>query len=330
MTALARMRDLLASGAAPMNDDADTVVTPHVTGAPARRSVQRQPAMPVPVLDGNLTEFDLASLLQVVGTSRQHTSVRIFDDQRQLAGEVHVKAGQLLKAHALDDEGMFALRRLLHSPRDFTFVVLRHPLAAAQLTSLGAISDLLERAAAPTSTFRLETQDTHAGHTSSLTNSAWQRPQTGPSWLMGAALGAGFVLLGAGAATVVTLVLKQAASAPPHAHEIATAVAPRVSETAAATTTETVVAPATASPPSAAGAVFGEADAEPTLLGKPAIASMQAGLKQLGYDPGPIDGVFGPRTSAAVRAFQRAEELLIDGTLSAPTRSRLAARVVGR
>jgi peptidoglycan hydrolase-like protein with peptidoglycan-binding domain len=75
--------------------------------------------------------------------------------------------------------------------------------------------------------------------------------------------------------------------------------------------------------------VFGAAEADPTLLGKPAIASMQAGLAQLGYDPGPIDGVFGPRTSGAVRAFQRAEELIVDGTLSAVTRARLAARVGG-
>lgn len=326
MTALARMRDLLAGGTSPMADDVDTVVTPHViTGAPARRSAQRQPAMPVPVLDGNLTEFDLASLLQVVGTSRQHTSVRIFDDQRQLTGEVHVKAGQLLKAHALDEEGVFALRRLLHSPRDFTFVVLRHPLAAAQLQSIGSITDLLTRAAAPTTTFRLETPDARAGDTSLLANSAWQRPQGGPSWLVGAALGASFVLLGAGAAT---LVLKQAAGAPPHAHEIAAAAAPH-EPAPVSSTTETVVAAATTAPPSAAGAVFGPADTDPTLLGKPAIASMQAALRQLGYDPGPIDGVFGPRTSTAVRAFQRAEELVTDGTLSAPTRARLAARVGG-
>jgi hypothetical protein len=326
MTALARMSDLLAGGASPSSDDVDTVVTPHVPGAPARRSVQRQPAMPVPVLDGNLTDFDLASLLQVVSTSRQHTSVRIFDDQRQLAGEVHVKAGQLLKAEALDEEGLFALRRLLHSPRDFTFVVLRHPLAAAQLTSLGTITDLLARAAAPTATFRLEARDGRTGEASLLTSTPWQRPQAGPSWLVGAALGAGFVLVGAGAAT---LLLKQAASAPDHAREIVAAAA-RTSEPAATPTqTETVTAPATTSLPSAAGAVFGPADTDPALLGKPAIASMQAALAQLGYDPGPIDGVFGPKTSAAIRAFQHAEELLVDGTLSTVTRTRLAARVGG-
>jgi hypothetical protein len=325
MTALANMRDLLAGGTSAPGDDIDTVVTPQVPGAPARRSAQRQPAMPVPVLDGNLTDFDLASVLQVVGTSLQHTSVRILDDQRQLAGEVHVKAGQLLKAEALDEEGLFALRRLLHSPRDFTFVVLRHPLAAAQLESLGAISDLLARAAAPTATFRLETRDRPTSETSLLTSPPWQRPQSGPNWLVGAALGAGFVLLGAGSAT---LLMRQAASAPNHAREVATAVE-HAPESAAAAPAETAVAPATAAQPSAAGAVFGPAETDPTLLGKPAIASMQAALAQLGYDPGPIDGVFGPRTSAAIRAFQHAEELLADGTLSAVTRARLAARVGG-
>jgi N-acetylmuramoyl-L-alanine amidase len=38
-------------------------------------------------------------------------------------------------------------------------------------------------------------------------------------------------------------------------------------------------------------------------------AGVQARLQHLGYDPGPIDGVIGPRTRRALRAYQRARKL---------------------
>jgi len=39
-------------------------------------------------------------------------------------------------------------------------------------------------------------------------------------------------------------------------------------------------------------------------------------LTQLGYDPGPIDGDFGPRTAAAIRAFERDQGLAQEGQVS--------------
>jgi hypothetical protein len=41
-------------------------------------------------------------------------------------------------------------------------------------------------------------------------------------------------------------------------------------------------------------------------------------LAQLGYRPGPVDGVMGARTRAALRAFQASQGLPIDGKLSTP------------
>lgn len=45
-------------------------------------------------------------------------------------------------------------------------------------------------------------------------------------------------------------------------------------------------------------------------------AEIQRLLTQLGYDPGPADGVYGPQTRAAIEAFQRHEGLPVDGQVS--------------
>lgn len=47
-----------------------------------------------------------------------------------------------------------------------------------------------------------------------------------------------------------------------------------------------------------------------------AVAAAQADLWELGYDPGPIDGLPGARTSAAIRAYQRDAGLPVDGLVS--------------
>jgi len=50
----------------------------------------------------------------------------------------------------------------------------------------------------------------------------------------------------------------------------------------------------------------------------------QRQLETLGYDPGPIDGEIGPRTRAALSAYQRAYQLAETGALDAATWERLA------
>lgn len=59
--------------------------------------------------------------------------------------------------------------------------------------------------------------------------------------------------------------------------------------------------------------------------GRDAIRFAQSDLKRHGFDPGTIDGVLGPRTRAAIAAFQRAEHLPPTGTLDPATTSRLRA-----
>jgi len=50
-----------------------------------------------------------------------------------------------------------------------------------------------------------------------------------------------------------------------------------------------------------------------------AVRDLQAALKALGHDPGPIDGVFGAKTESAVKAFQQAREITVDGIVGRVT-----------
>ncbi len=44
-----------------------------------------------------------------------------------------------------------------------------------------------------------------------------------------------------------------------------------------------------------------------------AVSRVQAGLTELGYDPGPIDGVQGNKTTRAIKDYQHNNRLLVDG-----------------
>jgi hypothetical protein len=57
------------------------------------------------------------------------------------------------------------------------------------------------------------------------------------------------------------------------------------------------------------------------------VRALQAALRALGYDVGPLDGVRGPRTKAAVRAYQATAGLKPDGVDGPKTRGALARDV---
>lgn len=51
----------------------------------------------------------------------------------------------------------------------------------------------------------------------------------------------------------------------------------------------------------------------------PSVSQLQQLLARSGHNPGPVDGVFGPRTQAAVLAFQRDRRLIVDGIVGPQT-----------
>lgn len=55
----------------------------------------------------------------------------------------------------------------------------------------------------------------------------------------------------------------------------------------------------------------------------PEVKALQNLLKEAGFNPGPMDGEFGPGTEQAVKAFQKSEGLLDDGIAGPRTISAL-------
>lgn len=62
----------------------------------------------------------------------------------------------------------------------------------------------------------------------------------------------------------------------------------------------------------------------PTRFDFTKMADVQARLREFGFDPGPIDGVFGSKTRAAVVGFQFSRGLVADGIVGPKTRDALA------
>ena len=58
-----------------------------------------------------------------------------------------------------------------------------------------------------------------------------------------------------------------------------------------------------------------------------AVRELQEQLKALGYDPGASDGVYGERTANAVRRFQQANGLDVDGVVGPQTWGSLRAQI---
>jgi peptidoglycan hydrolase-like protein with peptidoglycan-binding domain len=63
--------------------------------------------------------------------------------------------------------------------------------------------------------------------------------------------------------------------------------------------------------------------AVPPVSAQPSIYHAQVALQQLGYQPGPADGAYGPKTRKAIKRFQRDHGLAITGDLTPATVARI-------
>jgi peptidoglycan hydrolase-like protein with peptidoglycan-binding domain/DNA-binding CsgD family transcriptional regulator len=61
--------------------------------------------------------------------------------------------------------------------------------------------------------------------------------------------------------------------------------------------------------------------------GSDVVRHVQRRLRELGFRPGPVDGLFGPRTERAVRSFQRSHGLIVDGIVGPQTRTHMRYHV---
>ncbi len=59
-------------------------------------------------------------------------------------------------------------------------------------------------------------------------------------------------------------------------------------------------------------------------------SDVQAGLADLGYDPGPVDGKYGPKTKMAIESYQADNGLLTDGLVTPELAAHIGERVAQR
>jgi len=57
--------------------------------------------------------------------------------------------------------------------------------------------------------------------------------------------------------------------------------------------------------------------------GSEQVKTVQKALQDKGMDPGPVDGIMGPKTMAALKAFQKDQKLTESGRLDDQTREKL-------
>ncbi|MDH5333263.1 MAG: peptidoglycan-binding protein, partial [Thermoleophilia bacterium] len=148
-------------------------------------------------------------------------------------------------------------------------------------------------------------------------------PLAGP-WIAIAALVGAVVLIVGGILLAQSLTDSDGSSATPTTSVPTTPTTPATTPTT--TTTDTTdTTPATTTEPSTGDITLPEGVKLRSGDSGSGVEAVQRALAKLGYDPGAIDGDFGPATEAAVVAFQTAEGLSADGVVGTDTLNALAA-----
>ncbi|HKU38115.1 MAG TPA: AAA family ATPase [Polyangiales bacterium] len=95
-----------------------------------------------PILEGNLGDFNLVEVLQVLSLSRQYTRVEVSSDDRHLAGSIFIKSGKVVSATNGALRGKRAFLSLVRRPPT-RFRVFRIQTPALIPEPVGSLSTLL-------------------------------------------------------------------------------------------------------------------------------------------------------------------------------------------
>lgn len=98
-----------------------------------------------PILEGNLSDFNLIEVLQVLGMSRQYTRIEVFDEHYATLGAIHIKAGKVVQATHRMLRGRAAFVSLVRGPHGW-FRVFRISTPALVPEPIAPLSSLLVEA----------------------------------------------------------------------------------------------------------------------------------------------------------------------------------------
>jgi hypothetical protein len=287
-------------------------------------------------MEGKLADLDVRTVLETLAATRQHARLQVVSGGQKTIGEILLKLGWIVTAQAGPLRGREAVVSLLAAPPHCRFRVLAVADGADHEDTLGSIHDVLR-------SIPLERPPRAEVSTKIL---RWTIPL---SFAIGGAI-VFFVTRGDApprpAAPPPAAVAPAAPRESPLTVEAArpAAGAPALSPDAGAPDTPDAAAPdapdapdtesAGRSPdaepdrPDASGAARPGQPGRTAAPGGPNIKNAQAAFRQLGYDPGPIDNVYGRMTRNTVLKFQRAQHLPLTGVLDEQTWSAIVGKLV--
>ena len=313
-----------------IEDGADTELS---TGTPPTGAV---------VLEGKLAEFDVRTVLEVLASTRQHARLQVLGTGVPL-GEIALKAGRILSAQAGTLHGRAAVAFLVGASPQLRFRVLTMADGFEPREPLGAVHEVLAEAPAlraPGTSTRIlrwaiplsfalggaivflvtrssatpSPPATAEAHVAMPAIDVQPAPAAAPAPAPSPATGpvppspAAPEASAAAGAEQTTL-----APAEPPAPVTASTTAPGAGSGAAPGTTSGA---ASATQPAGSGDL---AAPSPLPAASVNIKNAQAAFKQLGFDPGPVDNVYGKLTRTAILRFQRAQHLPLTGVLDPQT-----------
>ncbi|HEY6723717.1 MAG TPA: DUF4388 domain-containing protein, partial [Polyangiaceae bacterium] len=98
------------------------------------------------VMQGRLSDFDLAQVLQVVGIGRQYVGVEVHNNNA-VAGTIYIKSGKVVSANAAGKQGKEAFFSLFQQGGG-SFYVFRSKVPGQLPEPIGALSGLMVEALA--------------------------------------------------------------------------------------------------------------------------------------------------------------------------------------